>query len=68
MYFTTETYIKYMIFKINVLDNMSKMEKEKVGGKTDNGINLSIRNYLIFCYKEREGRKDCKEGIYQKLN
>lgn len=58
MYFTTETYIKYTIFKINVLDNMSKIEKEKVGGKSDRGINISVRNYIIVCYKEREGRKD----------
>lgn len=33
-----------MSFKRNVLDNMPNIEKEKVGGKNDHGINLSIRN------------------------
>lgn len=47
-----------LVTSMLVLDNMSKIEKEKVGGKSDRGINISVRNYIIVCYKEREGRKD----------
>ena len=39
--------MKYMIFKRNVLGNMSKIEREKVRGKGYHGINVSVRNLTM---------------------